>query len=164
MSNSSSLSRVRATWEFIKRDRDQFSVQMMCRVPSVAQNGSYEWLHQPISNRGQEDARLLRLIRASFVASDGIYGEPRLFLDLRQAGKTCSKNRFVRRCGARTFARCDGCRSCPGRSASHRCSSRTSAAVVYGDGTKQGMGHGRQLCARLHRRGAGPTLLASSGS
>jgi hypothetical protein len=43
----------------------------------------YERLQQPISNRAQEDARLIRLIRASFIASHGIYGGPRVFLDLR---------------------------------------------------------------------------------
>ena len=46
--------------------------------------------------RAQEDARLLRLIRASFVASQGIYGAPRVFLDLREAGETCSKHRVAR--------------------------------------------------------------------
>jgi putative transposase len=44
----------------------------------------------------REDARLLRLIRASFVASHGIYGAPRVFLDLREAGETCSKHRVAR--------------------------------------------------------------------
>lgn len=66
--------RVRATYEFIKAHRDQFSVQEMCRILEVAQSGYYDWLKQPVSNRAQEDARLLRLIRASFVASHGIYG------------------------------------------------------------------------------------------
>jgi len=68
----------------------------MCRVLAVAPSGYYEWLQQPISNRAQEDARLLRLIRASFVASHGIYGAPRVFLDLREAGETCSKHRVAR--------------------------------------------------------------------
>jgi putative transposase len=48
----------------------------MCRVLEVAPSGYYDWLLQPISNRAQEDARLLRLIRASFVAGHGIYGAP----------------------------------------------------------------------------------------
>lgn len=51
---------------------------------------------QPLSNRAQEDARLLRLIRAAFVASHGIYGAPRVFLDLREAGETCSKHCVAR--------------------------------------------------------------------
>jgi putative transposase len=68
----------------------------MCRVLGVAPSGYYEWLQQPISNRAQEDARLLRLIRASFTASHGIYGAPRVFLDLREAGEVCSKHRVAR--------------------------------------------------------------------
>ena len=43
-----------------------------------------------------EDARLLRLIRASFVASHGIYGAPRILQDLRERGETCSKHRVAR--------------------------------------------------------------------
>ena len=96
MSTKPSAGRVRATYEFIKAHRSEYSVQMMCRVLGVAPSGYYEWLQQPISNRAQEDARLLRLIRASFVASQGIYGAPRVFLDLREAGETCSKHRVMR--------------------------------------------------------------------
>lgn len=83
-----SAGRVRSTYEFIKANRDTFSVQAMCSVLGVAPSGYYEWLAHPISNRAQKDARLLRLIRASFTASHGIYGAPRVFLDLRDAGGT----------------------------------------------------------------------------
>jgi putative transposase len=96
MSTKPSAGRVRATYQFIKAHRDEHSVQMMCRVLGVAPSGYYDWLQQPISNRAQEDARLLRLIRASFVASQGVYGAPRVFLDLREAGETCSKHRVMR--------------------------------------------------------------------
>jgi putative transposase len=51
---------------------------------------------EPLSTRALEDARLVRLIRASFVVSQGIYGAPRVFLDLREAGETCSKHRVER--------------------------------------------------------------------
>src|SRR5260370_4631091 len=68
----------------------------MCRLLNVTRSGYYAWLKEPVSNRAQEDARLLRLIRASFVASHGIYGAPRVFLDLREAGETCSKHRVER--------------------------------------------------------------------
>ena len=96
MSTKPSTGRVRSAYEFIKAHRDQYSAQTMCRVLGVAPSGYYAWLQQPISNRAQEDARLLRLIRASFVASHGIYGAPRVFLDLREAGETCSKHRVAR--------------------------------------------------------------------
>jgi putative transposase len=83
-------------YEFIKTHRDRYGARMMCRLLDVAPSGYYKWLQQPISNRAQEDARLLRLIRASFLASQGIYGAPRVFLDLREAGETCSKHRVAR--------------------------------------------------------------------
>jgi putative transposase len=71
-------------------------VQTLCRVLDVAPSGYYAWLKQPVSNHASEDARLLRLIRASFIASHGICGAPRVFLDLREAGERCSKHRVAR--------------------------------------------------------------------
>jgi len=93
---SKSASHVRATYDLIKARSATFPVQVLCRVLEVAPSGYYAWLKQPLSNRAQKDARLLRLIRTSFVASQGIYGAPRVFLDLREAGETCSKHRVAR--------------------------------------------------------------------
>jgi len=76
--------------------RHKHSAQVMCRLFGVAPSGYYAWLSQPTSDHAQEDARLLRLIRASFTASQGIYGAPRVFLDLREAGEVCSKHRVAR--------------------------------------------------------------------
>jgi putative transposase len=69
----------------------------------------------------QEDARLLRLIRASVVASHGIYGAPRVFLDLREAGKTCSKHRVARLMREANLRALHGYRMRRGRSVSRRC-------------------------------------------
>jgi putative transposase len=69
---------------------------MMCQLLKVSRSGYYAWLAKPMSDRAHEDARLLRLIRASFKASHGIYGAPRIFLDLREAGEVCSKHRVAR--------------------------------------------------------------------
>lgn len=91
-----SKGRTRQIYAFIKAHRHQYDVRLMCRVLEVTHSGYYAWLHQPQSNRAQEDARLLKLIRASFVASNCIYGSPRVFLDLREAGETCSKHRVAR--------------------------------------------------------------------
>jgi putative transposase len=68
----------------------------MCRVLKVARSGFYQWLHQPLSDRAIEDRRLLVLIRASYAASSGVYGSPRIFLDLREVGETCGKHRVAR--------------------------------------------------------------------
>jgi len=88
--------KVRRIYDFIKANQHLHSIESMCRLLEVARSGYYEWLRTPVSLRAQEDARLLRLIRASFVASHGVYGAPRVFLDLREAGETCSKHRVAR--------------------------------------------------------------------
>src|SRR4051794_31670563 len=96
MSKKPRSGKVREIYKFIETHRSQHDIATMCRVLGVARSGFYDWLKQPISNRGKEDQRLSRLIRASFVASHGVYGAPRVFLDLREAGETCSKHRVAR--------------------------------------------------------------------
>ena len=68
----------------------------MCRVLRVSRSGFYQWLHKPLSDRAIENLRLLGLIRLSYAASGGVYGAPRVFLDLREAGETCGKHRVAR--------------------------------------------------------------------
>ena len=68
----------------------------MYRVLKASRSGFYAWLHQPLSNRAIEDQRLLGLIRISYTASSGVYGAPRVFLDLREVGETCGKHRVAR--------------------------------------------------------------------
>jgi hypothetical protein len=53
-------------YAFIKAHQHKHRVQTMCRLLGVAPSGYYAWLAQPISDHPQEDAALLRLIRASF--------------------------------------------------------------------------------------------------
>lgn len=96
MAKRMSAGRVRKAYQFIEAHRHEYPVQTLCKVLEVAPSGYYEWLKHPISDRAQEDARLLRLIRASFVASHGIYGAPRVFLDHREGGEVCSKHRVER--------------------------------------------------------------------
>ena len=77
--------RVRITYAFIKANRNEFTVDMMCRVLGVARSGFYSWLKEPMSARPHEDARLLRLIRASVTATHSAYCSPGVCLDLREA-------------------------------------------------------------------------------
>ncbi|RDI96790.1 IS3 family transposase [Dyella solisilvae] len=96
MSTGKAPSKARQAYKFIEAHRNDYSIQAMCRLLGVARAGYYAWLDHPISDRAQEDTRLLKLIRASFVASHGIYGAPRVFQDLRELGETCSKHRVAR--------------------------------------------------------------------
>lgn len=86
----------RRKYEFIKASHGQYKIRMMCRLLDVAPSGYYAWLNDPISTRAREDAQLLRSIRASFKESPGVHGAPRVFLDLREAGETCSKHRIAK--------------------------------------------------------------------
>lgn len=83
-------------YAFIEAHREEFDVRTMCQVLGVSRSSFYDWLQNPISARARENERLLRLIRASFRASHGVYGARRVFLDLREAGETCSKHRVAR--------------------------------------------------------------------
>ena len=72
----------------------------------------------------------MRLIRVSFTVSLGIYGGPRVFLDLREAGETCSKHpvaRLMREAKLRAF---HGYRRGAGRSASPQFSSPISCSAA----------------------------------
>lgn len=95
MTTRLSAGRVRKIYQFIRENRSEHSVETMCQLLEVSRSGHYAWLAKPMSDRAREDARLLRLILASFKATHGIYGAPRIFLDLREAGEGCSKHRVI---------------------------------------------------------------------
>ena len=83
-------------YRLINDHRGQYGVMTMCRVLHASRAGFYQWLHHPQSARAIEDQRLLGLIRDSYTASSGVYGSPRVFGDLREAGETCGKHRVER--------------------------------------------------------------------
>lgn len=78
MRAKASTGKIRQTYEFIKAHRNRFNVRTMCRVLEVAPNGYYAWLQEPACQRAIEDIGLLRLIRASYAASRGLYEAPRV--------------------------------------------------------------------------------------
>jgi len=68
----------------------------MCRVLEIHRSGFYAWLANPLARRSSEDERLVALIRHYWNESDGVYGSPRVFIDLREHGETCGKNRVAK--------------------------------------------------------------------
>jgi putative transposase len=68
----------------------------MCRVLGIHRSGFYAWLKNPTSRRSVDDERLLGQIRHFWEESDGVYGSPRIFIDLREDGETCGKNRVTK--------------------------------------------------------------------
>lgn len=74
----------------------QFPIAVMCDVLQVSRSGYYAWRDRPPSARDREDAGLTEAIRASHVASDGVYGALRIHADLRAGGIRVGKKRVAR--------------------------------------------------------------------
>jgi putative transposase len=68
----------------------------MCRVLKVHRSGYYAWLREPLSPRAKANEKLTTQIREFYDQSMGIYGSPRIFFDLKEAGVACSENRVAR--------------------------------------------------------------------
>jgi putative transposase len=83
-------------YAFIEAHRHEHGIKTMCRVLKVCRSGFYAWVHQPDSNHAVKDRQLLELIRASWEASGGIYGSPRVHRDLMEAGERISRKRVAR--------------------------------------------------------------------
>ena len=111
MGNRRRSQQARARYTFIKAHRGEFETAVMCRVLDVSRSGFYQWVRNPLSDRALEDQRLLALIRTAYTASHGVYGAPRIFLDLREAGETCSKHRVARIMRANNLKALHGYRS-----------------------------------------------------
>ena len=69
---------------------------MMCRLLKVSSSGYYDWRIRQPSNRAQDNSRLLRRIHSLHSESDGVFGSPRMYDELRYMGETCSLNRVAR--------------------------------------------------------------------
>src|SRR5690606_34998294 len=87
---------VQLRYAFIRDNQNCHPVRLMCHVLRVHHSGYYQWLKRPESDRAIENKRLTSLIQESWLASGGIYGSPRIHVDLREAGETCSENRVAR--------------------------------------------------------------------
>jgi putative transposase len=83
-------------YAFIKEHRQEFRLLSMCRVLKVHRSGYYAWLKEPQSPRVLENAKLSEQIRYYYDQSMGIYGSPRIYHDLKEAGIGCSENRVAR--------------------------------------------------------------------
>ena len=83
-------------YRMIERCRDTFPIRLMCRCLHVSTSGYYDWRDRPLSQRAQDDRRLLERIRKIHDGSDGVMGSPRVWKELRYEGEACGLNRVAR--------------------------------------------------------------------
>ena len=73
-----------------------FPIATMCRLLGVSPSGYYAWTKRQPSRRTQTDAALVAEIRAAHAASRGIYGAPRIHVDLAAKGISVGRKRVAR--------------------------------------------------------------------
>jgi putative transposase len=81
-------------FRFVQDNRETFRVGPMCSILEVSKSGFYAWLRRPPSDREQADAALVQRIRLVHRTSRGVYGSPRVYQALRDAG--VGKHRVAR--------------------------------------------------------------------
>ena len=83
-------------YRFISGHRGTFKVGRMCQILNVSPSGYHAWKKRPESRLSLENRGLEDKIRVLHKASHGIYGSPRVYRDLVEAGVRCGKNRVAR--------------------------------------------------------------------
>lgn len=80
----------------IDRCRTAYPVRMMCRCLSVSPSGYYDWSRRKPSNRDMVNAALVEQIKNIHQESDGVFGYPRIWDELRYDGQEVGRNRVAR--------------------------------------------------------------------
>ena len=64
----------------------------MCQVLNVSRSGYYDWRDRPASEAQVRQQKLMDQIRQSYQQNRGVYGSPRLALELKDLGFACCRN------------------------------------------------------------------------
>ena len=83
-------------YAFIRNHQSEYRVRRLCTMMNVHPSGYYAWIKKPKSNRQKEDERLLGLIKQFWIESGCVYGYRKVFMDLREMGESCGKNRVYK--------------------------------------------------------------------
>lgn len=77
-------------------NRENYSIEMMCKVLKVSRSCFYRWYTGDISKRDFENIRLTQVIKQVFKESKGTYGSPRITANLKRQGYLVSKPRVAK--------------------------------------------------------------------
>jgi putative transposase len=83
-------------FQFIDAEKASYPVVVLCRVLEVWPSGYYAWRRRPEPARAKQDAHLAVEIAAEHKRSRGIYGSPRVHLELRARGVRVGRKRVER--------------------------------------------------------------------
>jgi len=83
-------------FSFIKAEKANHDVALMCRVLKVTRQGFYAWLRRGPSTRKRQEQCLSLTIRAAFLQNHGRYGSPRVYQELKAEGHRTSRKRVAR--------------------------------------------------------------------
>jgi len=83
-------------FQFIAVEKAHHSLALLCRCLRVTRSGFHAWQKRPESAHAKRDQQLTVLVRASFEASKGRYGSPRIHQDLQEQQEPASRKRVIR--------------------------------------------------------------------
>jgi len=81
---------------FMQQYGSGFEVRRMCRVLGVSRSGYYSYLRCGLSRRHEENRCLVEKIKQIWHEVRGVYGSPRVTVELRAQGFVCGENRIAR--------------------------------------------------------------------
>jgi putative transposase len=83
-------------FRFIRAEKANHSISLMCRVLGVSRSGFHAWERRPLSARALVDAQLRERIAEMHRRSRDSYGVRRIYLDLRDEGVRIGRKRVAR--------------------------------------------------------------------
>jgi putative transposase len=92
---------------FVRDHREEFPVELSCRVLGVSRSGYYAWSRRAPSEASRRRAELSEQIRQVHRDSREVYGAPRVHQELLASGMHCAKNtvaKLMRQKGIRSKA------------------------------------------------------------
>jgi transposase InsO family protein len=81
---------------FIKENRKQYPLALVCEVLQVSPSGYHKWLKHKVGFRAKENQRILEIIRFHHNKSKATYGLPRIYAAIRREEFGVNKKRIAR--------------------------------------------------------------------